>query len=247
MRTLWKLIIIQTKLFLREPFGAFFTLAFAPLLLILFGAIWGNEPSPLFGGRGSMDVSVPAYMGLIVGTVGLMSVPIATSARREAGALRRFKATPLRPLAYIVSDVVVNFAMTLLGIALLVLVGKVVYNVRFEGNIFSVLAAVSLGAFAFFAIGYVIAGLSPTARVAQIIGMVLLYPMMFLSGASMPLEILSPAIRNISRFLPLTHVVTLVRGLWAGDSWGQHGTEVAVLLGVLIVGTLISARTFRWE
>lgn len=247
MRALWKLTVVQAKLFLREPFGAFFTLAFAPLLLILFGAIWGNEPVADFGGFGTMDVSVPAYMGLIVGTVGLMSVPIATSVRRESGALRRFKATPLRPLTYIISDVAVNFVMTLLGICILMVVGKAVYNVRFEGNLLSILGAVSLGAFAFFAIGYVIAGLAPTARAAQIIGMVLLYPLMFLSGAAMPIEILPAGIQNVSRFLPLTHVVSLLRGLWAGDAWSQHGTEVLVLLGVLVVGTIISVRTFRWE
>lgn len=145
------------------------------------------------------------------------------------------------------SDVAVYFAMTLLGIVILVLVGKLAYNVRFEGNLFSVLGAVSLGAFAFFALGYIIAGLSATARVAQIVGMVIFYPMMFLSGAGMPLEILPAGIRSISRFLPLTHVVTLVRGLWIGESWGQHLTEVAVLVGVLAVGLLVSVRTFRWE
>jgi len=247
MRALWKLIVIQAKLFLREPIGAFFTLAFAPLLLILFGFIWGNDPVPEFGGYGTIDVSVPAYVGLIVATVGLMSVPIATSAHRESGALRRFKATPLRPLNYMIADVAVYFAMTLLGIAILMVVGKLVYNVRFEGNLLSIFGAVSLGAFAFFAIGYVITGLAPTARAAQIIGMVLLYPMMFLSGAAMPIELLPAGVQNFSRFLPLTHVVKLVRGLWAGDSWGQHITEVIILLGVLVVGTVISARTFRWE
>ena len=247
MRALWKLIVVQAKLFLREPIGAFFTLAFAPLLIILFGAIYGNDPSPLFGGRGSMDVSVPAYMGLIVGTVGLLGVPIHTSALRETGALRRFRATPLRPLTYMISDVAVYFAMTLLGIAILMLVGRAAYNVQSEGNLLSVFGAVALGAFAFFALGYVIAGASPTARVAQIVGMVIFYPMMFLSGAGMPLEILPEGIRSISRFLPLTHVVTLVRGLWAGDGWGQHLTEVGILLGVLVLGTVVAARTFRWE
>lgn len=247
MRALWKLTVVQFRLFLREPIGVFFTLAFAPLVLILFGSIYGNEPTPLFGGRGTMDVSVPAYMALIVGTVGLMSVPIATSARRESGALRRFRATPLRPLVYMVSDVAVNFLMTLLGIAILVAVGKAVYNVRVEGNMFSILGAVTLGALAFFALGYVIASVSPTARVAQVVGMVLFYPMMFLSGAGLPLEILPEGLRSASRFLPLTHVVTLVRGLWAGDPWGQHLTEVGVLLGILVVGAAVSARTFRWE
>lgn len=247
MRALWKLTIVQFKLFMREPMGLFFTLAFAPLVLILFGSIYGNEPTPLFRGLGAMDVSVPAYMGLIVGTVGLMSVPIATSARRESGALRRFRATPLRPLTYMISDIAVNFLVTLLGIGLLVAVGKVLYNVRMEGNLVSILAAVALGAFAFFALGYVIAGVAPTARVAQVVSMVIFYPMMFLSGAGLPLEILPASIRSLSRFLPLTHVVTLVRGLWAGDSWSQHLTEVGVLLGLLVVGAAVSARTFRWE
>jgi ABC-2 type transport system permease protein len=247
MRTLWKLTLVQAKLFLREPIGAFFTLAFAPLVLILFGFIYGNDPVPMFGGRGSMDVSVPAYMSLVIGTAGLMGVPIATSARREAGSLRRFRATPLRPLTYLISDVVVYFVMTLLGILILVLVGKGVYNVRFEGNPLSVFAAVCLGTSAFLALGYVIAGLAPTARVAQIVGMVIFYPMMFLSGSSMPLETLPAGVRSVSRFLPLTHVVTLTRGLWIGDGWGQHLTEVGILLGVLVLGVLVSVKTFRWE
>jgi ABC-2 type transport system permease protein len=247
MQGLWRLTVVQAKLYLREPVGAFFTLLFAPLVLILFGFIYGNDPEPLFGGRGSMDVSVPAYTGMIVGTVGLMGVPIATAARREAGVLRRFRATPLRPLAYLVSDVAVNLGMTLLGILLLFVVGKLAYNVRFEGNVASVLGSICLGAFAFLALGYVLAGLAPTARVAQVVGMVLFYPMMFLSGAAIPLEVMPEGVRQVSRFLPLTHVVTLIKGLWFGDGWGQHLSEVAILLVLLAVTLGIASRTFRWE
>jgi len=46
---------------------------------------------------------------------------------------------------------------------------------------------------------------------------------------------------------PLTHVVTLLRGVWAGEVLGEHLTEVIVLLGVLVVGAVVSAKTFRWE
>jgi ABC-2 type transport system permease protein len=247
MRALGKLTIVQAKLFIREPIAAFFALAFAPLVLILFGFIFGNEPVTEFGGLGSMDIAVPGYTAMIVGTVGLMSVPIATAARREAGVLRRFRATPLRPLTYIVTDVLVYLAMTLLGILLLVLVGKIVYNVRFEGSLHNVLAAVALGSFAFMALGYVLAGVAPTARVAQVVAMVLFYPMMFLSGASIPLEVMPESVQRAARFLPLTHVVTLVKGLWFGASWGDHLTEVAVLVGILIVGAIVAARVFRWE
>jgi ABC-2 type transport system permease protein len=77
--------------------------------------------------------------------------------------------------------------------------------------------------------------------------MVLLYPMLFLSGAGFPRELLPEGIRKISMFLPLTYVVNLLRGLWIGEAWSAHLTEVAVLVGLLVVGVLISARTFRWE
>ncbi len=247
MNTLWKLTLVQSKLYLREPIGAFFTLLFAPLVLILFGFIYGNDPMPMLDGRGSMDVSVPAYTGMIIGSVGLLSVPIATAARREAGVLRRFRATPLRPVVYLAADVLVYLAMTLLGILLLFLVGKVAYNVRFDGEPFSVLAGITLGTCTFLAVGYILAGLAPSARLAQVVGMVIFYPMMFLSGASIPLEMMPEGVQTFSRYIPLTYVVALLKGLWFGGGWGEYLLEVGVLLGLLAAGVLIAARVFRWE
>jgi ABC-type multidrug transport system permease subunit len=55
------------------------------------------------------------------------------------------------------------------------------------------------------------------------------------------------SLRTISRFLPLTHLVTLLRGLWFGEGWGDFLTEVAVLAGLAMVGTFVIALTFRWE
>jgi ABC-2 type transport system permease protein len=63
----------------------------------------------------------------------------------------------------------------------------------------------------------------------------------------MPLEILPATIQRISDFLPLTYVVKLLRGLWFGETWGQHLLETAVLLGILGICTAVAARFFRWE
>ncbi len=247
MRSLWKLTFTQAKLYLREPMAAFFTIIYAPMMLVLFGMIYGNDPSPLFGGLGPMDVSVPAYTALIIVTVGLISVPIATSSARESGTLRRYRATPLSPLTYLSAETFVYFAMTLLGVMLLVVVGKLAFDVRFEGNLISVLGGFSLGALSFFALGFFIAGIAPTARVAQTVGMVAAFPMMFLSGAAIPLETLPASVRDFARYIPLTHVVTLLRGVWFGDPWRQHLTEASVLAGMLLVCSMLGARTFRWE
>ena len=247
MKELRKLIITQAKLYIREPIATFFTMAYAPLMLILFGSIYGNDPVPMFGDLGTMDISVPAYIGLIIITVGLMGVPITTATNRELGILRRYRVTPLRPWKYILADVLVYYLMTLIGVLLLILIGKVVYDIQFAGKILSIILGFSLGSLSFFAMGYLIAGLAPTARISQVVGMVLAFPMMFLSGAGIPLEVLPDGVRNVPQFIPLTHVVTLMRGLWFGESWGDHLLELGVLSGVLFLATLIAGKIFRWE
>jgi ABC-2 type transport system permease protein len=246
-RGLLPLAASQARLYVREPMATFFTLLFAPLLLVLFGLIYGNEPNELFGGRGSMDVTVPAYIGLVVVTVGLIGIPIQTATHRELGILRRYRATPMRPLTYLVADVAVYYAMSVLGVVLLVIVGRLAFNVRFEGDPLSLLLGFSLCTLSFFALGYVLAGVAPSARVAQTAGMVLTYPMMFLSGASIPLEVLPAGLQQVSAFIPLTYVVRLMRGLWVGDAWASLAPDVAVLAVILVVATAIAVRVFRWE
>jgi ABC-2 type transport system permease protein len=247
MRGFFTLTWVDLKLYFREPLATFFTLAFPPLMVLLFGAMYGNDPSSLFGGRGSMDVSMPAYTAMILATVALIGVPITLGGYREAGVLRRYKATALRPFTYIASDVVANLLMVLVGMVGLVLAGRLLYRVQFQGSVPAVIAAVLFCALAMFAVGYLIASVAPNARTAQVVSLVLFYPMLFLSGASIPLEIMPAGIRQVANVLPLTYVVKLLRGLWFGEPWGQHLLETAVLGGMLVVGAALAARFFRWE
>ncbi len=247
MKSLMKMTWMEAKLFLREPVGAFFTLAFPLMMLLLFGSIYGNKPTPLFNGRGTIDISVPAYTAMIIATTGLMGLTITMAAYRENGILRRLRTTPISPFAVLAAQVIVLFLMTTIGMLLLIVVGKLVYHLRFEGNALSILVGFGLCSLSFFALGFVLAGLMPTARTAQVVGMALLYPMLFLSGAGFPRELLPEAIKKVSAFLPLTYVVNLLRGLWIGEPWGRHLLDVGVLAGILVLGVVISSFTFRWE
>ncbi len=242
-----KLSINQTKLYLREPMAIFFTLLLGPMLLVLMSFIFGKTPQPQLNGLSQMDISVPCYIALIIGITTLTAVPVTAATRRETGVLRRFSATPLRPLAYFLSDILAPFLVALAGVLLLILLGLSVYHVRFAGSWPSLVAGICLSAASFFALGYAIAGVVPNVRAAIVFGNAIVIPMNLLSGALIPLEVLPPEVKNIARFLPLTHVVTLLRGLWFGEPWRDHLLEVAVLTGVLIVGMVVVALTFRWE
>ena len=247
MRCLLKMTWMEAKLFLREPMSAFFTLVFPLMYLLLFGAISGNEPTPQFGGQRTIDVSIPGLTAMIICITGLMSTTMTMSTYREKGVLRRLRTTPVSPLVVLVAQVIVVFVMTGLGMLLLVTAGRLIYHVRFEGNAFSLLAGFVLSSLSFFGIGFILAGSMPTVRSAWVVGMVLLYPMLLLSGAFFTVDLLPEAVQKASAFMPLTYVVNLLRGLWVGEPWGDHLLDVGVLAGMLVVGIIVSAKTFRWE
>jgi len=247
LRGLAKLTRVEMKLFLREFFAVFFTLAFPLIMLFLFGGIYGNKPSPFFGGLGSVDVLTPAYIAMLIGTSGLLTLTISVSSYREMGILRRYKATPLRPQTVLIAELLVIFLMLILGVLLLLVCARLVFHLRFSGNVLSVAGGFVLSSLSFFCLGFVLAGLLPTARAAQAVAMVVYYPMLFLSGAAIPREVLPATVRKVAQVLPMTHVVNLMRGLWIHEPWGRHLTEVIVLAGISAVGLLIAVKTFRWE
>lgn len=247
MRSFWKLVATEMKVVMREPMSVFFTVAFAPLLMGLFGVIFGNKPQSAPGGYGFIDFSVAAYIGMTIATAGLMHLPVTVATYREKSILRRLKITPLSPQAILGAQLVVMLLMTMIGTGLLIMLGKIAFNLRFAGNVFSVAAGFTLCCLSFLTLGFVLAGLAGSARIAQTVSMIIFFPMLFLSGAAMPREIMPKTVQQVSEYLPLTHVISLLRGLWFGEAWGKHMTEVGILAGMLVVGILISARTFRWE
>jgi ABC-2 type transport system permease protein len=98
----------------------------------------------------------------------------------------------------------------------------------------------------FFALGFVLAGVLPTARTAQIVGQVVFFPMFFLSGAAgIQPQMFPDALRRVSDLLPLTYVVELVQKLWIVGEWDTKA--LVVLVCVAVASVLVSAATFRWE
>jgi ABC-2 type transport system permease protein len=96
-------------------------------------------------------------------------------------------------------------------------------------------------------IGFLIASIVPTARFAQPIGSLLLYPMVAISGLFVPVESLPRPLELLSRALPLTYAVSLLQGIWQGERWSSHLGEVTALVIAFAVCTALSTRVFRWE
>lgn len=245
MQAFIKLTYSELKLQLREPMALFFTVVFPVMLLVLFGAIFGNEANEALSGYGQMDLSVPGYIGMIIGTIGMVGIPVSLANYRDLGILRRLRATPIPSGTILWAHVVTQVVIAFVGIVLLFVAGVAFYGLRAPDGNAMIIPAIVMGALSFFAVGFVLAGVMPTARTAQAVGMALFYPMLFLSGAAMPRFIMPEIVQNISRLLPLTHVVILIEDLWLYGTWNL--TSLAVVVTLFVIGLVVSRYTFRWE
>jgi ABC-2 type transport system permease protein len=245
MKSLQKMIIIEFKLFLRQPMAAFFTLIFPLFLLFLFGSIYGNEPSEFLGGRGNVDVSVPGYIAMIIATSGLTNLPIVLTMYREQGILRRYQTSPVSPTTLLLAQVAVSALTAVIGGGLLIVAAVLVYDLILPVSPLATLLAFVLGSLSFLAVGFLLAGILSTSRTATAVGNALLFPMVFLSGAALPRQVLPENIQRIGDWLPLTHVVNLIQDLWYGNGWNLG--SLAVVVGVMLLAGLVATRTFRWE
>ena len=131
------LAILQTKCILmtREYIALFFSIIFCPMLLLIFGMVYGNEPSQMFGGSGTVDVMLPSFVGLVFAGTGLISLPVAVAGSRERGELRRYRMTPLSPMAFLAADVIMYFIISVIGMLIVLLIGRFGYDSSFTGSI----------------------------------------------------------------------------------------------------------------
>lgn len=248
MKSFFTIAAVQAKLFLREPPAFFFTLVFPVLIIAVFGSIFGNTPSPEFDPNyGYIDHETPAMIGIIIATIALMGIPVEVSSSREKKILRRYRATPLKPAKYLSATIFVYFALAIAGMIITVIFAKAVYGLRFDGSWLSFFVGLTLSAVSFFSVGYLIASLAATARIAQTVGQVLFFPMLFLSGATFPIAMMPENVQQVANFLPLTHAVKLLQHLWFGGAWSEVPVQIAILLGTLGIGVVASSVAFRWE
>lgn len=241
-----KLTCVEFLLYLREPSAFFFTLVFPLMLMMLFGSIWGNEPFP-GESYGYIDFSIPAFMGMVIATSGIMGLTTSMAAYREKGILRRFRASPVSPATVLLSELTALFTVTIGGIILLLLAGALVFGARLPGDPLQFAVGFLLSALSVSALGFIPASLAPTARSGLITANIMYFPMLFLSGAALPSQMLPSFLRSFSMVLPLTHAIRLMQGLWLGGDLVDYPVQIAVLTGVLVAGTAVSVRWFRWE
>ena len=248
MRGLLELTWLEIKIFLREPLGALTTIGIPVLLFIVFGRVVGRRPALASqAASGLVRVELPVFVTVLIAINAVLSLVTIISIYREGGILKRLRATPLRPQTILAAHVIVKLLLTVVTLMLTVLVGKRYYPLDVDVPLFRFTIALLVSTLSILSIGFLIASLVPTARFAQPVGAIILYPMIALSGLFFPIESLPPTLQTVARLLPLAYAVSLLQGIWKGDAWSAHPGDLAALAVVFLACTALAAKVFRWE
>lgn len=236
---------MELRLFTRDFFSFFFALVFPVLMLLLFGGIYGN--TPIYDGTdvGTMDISVPAYAVMIMGVTGLMSFPLTLSGYKEKKIYKRFDATPVGKKIIILAQVFTNVIMTLIGILILLIVGKLLYHIQIKGAFLPICVSMLFSIAAMFSMGFLFTAIGQDLKSTTLLCYLFYFIMLFLSGATMPDMLFPDTIKKLSDFLPMTYAVDLMQGVFAGDKLSLHGTELLILGTLAVLCIAVGAILYR--
>ncbi len=241
-----KLLLNESRLAWRTPTGPGMGLGLPLLLLVVFGSIPAmRQPSSDLGGFSYFALSFPILIVVTVLTLSTVILPRSLIAYRETGILRRLSVTPVPPAWLLAAQIVINLAMAVAGFIILTVAGVLAFGLGLPQNFLGFMLAILLTTTSLFAIGLCIAALVRTATVAQGIGGVLFFALMFFGGIWLPRPIMPAVLLNISNWIPLGASVDAIQSTMQGLFPSLH--SILVLTAYTLVFGYLAVRFFKWE
>ena len=245
MKMLAKMTWLELKLFLREPLTVLFAFALPLTILFVMGGVFGNESDPgVYRGVGAMNYYIPAYIALVLASVGLISLPTHLAANRERGVLRRYRASGLPSPVVVTSQILVTLVIGAASALVLVAVGGPLHDVASPASTSRVLLGFVVSGLAFASLGVLLGALLPSSRSAQALGVMLWFVMLMIGGAGPPPEVLSGVMETIGDWTPLRQTIEIIQDGWLdldpGPSW-------VIAAATTVVASLLAIRLFRWD
>jgi ABC-2 type transport system permease protein len=237
----------QQKLFWRAREAAFFTFFLPVLFFLIFGSVYGDETIEKEAMKGSSFLQA-GMIGYGVAATCFAGLAISLVVRRESGVLKRVRATPLPPATYIVSVLGSTFVVFLIEAALIMLLGRTLFDVPLPEDMPSTLAILLIGAASFAAMGVGMTALVRSSEGSSAVINAVYLPMAILSGTFFTTEAYPPFLHAIAVVLPLTHFTEVTRDVMVRNEhvWDNLGS-LSVVLAWGLVGLVGAIRGFRWQ
>lgn len=242
MRAYIELIKIDIKLAMRQRVVIFFNYLFP---LVFFFAMSSAMRARSGTGRAAYVLTMSLVLG-ILGS-GLFGAGVRAIQEREMNILRRYKVTPITSGPLLAASMVTGWVIFMPSIVLLLIISRYWNNLPWPEHLVMLLVFTSLALIAFRSIGLVIASVANTMQEGQILVQLLYFPMLLLSGATIPADAFGPAVKIVSNFIPATYLVKGLNSMLMGQPGKELWLWVLALIITAAVGWMVGMKLFRWE
>ena len=190
---------------------------------------------------------VPAIMGMLLILICAMMTSISIVREKERGTMEVLLVSPVRPLMVIIAKAVPYLVLAFAILITILLMARFVLGVPLQGSLFWILAVSTLYILLALSLGLLISNVAQTQLVALLLSaMVLLMPVVMLSGMLFPVESMPTILQWISAIVPPRYYIQAMRKLMImGVGIGDVAHEVAVLAGMTAVLLAIALKKFN--
>jgi ABC-2 type transport system permease protein len=230
--------------FWRGRESAVFVFLFPVLLFLLLSTVYSGD----YEGRPISVYLVPSLIAYGVANTAFGGLAIMLVLRREAGILKRLRATPLPASTYLGATLCSSLLVFALQAVAIMVLGRLLYGWSLPGEWPSLVLAFAFAAVCFAAMAFGAAALIRSGEGASAVVNVVVLPMTFLSGGFGPTRDYPDFLQAIANVLPLTYLLNIVEGVvYESTPIWEHGGALLVLAAWGGVGIAVAARLFGWE
>ena len=174
---------------------------------------------------------VPAIMGMLLMLICAMMTSISIVREKEKGTMEVLLVSPVRPLMVVVAKAVPYLILAVGILITILLMARFVLDVPLAGSLFWIVAVSVLYILLALSLGLLISNIAQTQLVALLLSaMVLLMPVVMLSGMLFPVESMPRILQWISAVVPPRYYIEAMRKLMImGVGIGEVAREVMVL------------------
>ena len=190
---------------------------------------------------------VPAIMGMLLMLICAMMTSISIVREKEKGTMEVLLVSPVRPLMVIIAKAVPYLVLAFGILITILLMARFVLGVPLAGSLFWILAVSTLYILLALSLGLLISNMAQTQLVALLLSaMVLLMPVVMLSGMLFPVESMPQVLQWLAAVVPPRYYIEAMRKLMImGVGIGEVAREVAVLAGMTVVLLAIALKKFN--
>lgn len=195
----------------------------------------------------SAEFFIPGLIALILLLISALLTSIAIVREKETGTMEQLLVSPARPSQIIIGKVLPYTVLGFLDGLLILVVGSLLFHVPIQGSIALIMVMMLVYVVTGLSLGMLVSTIAGTQSVAMLAAITItVLPSMLMSGFIFPIASMPKVFQWVSRIIPATYFLEIIRGIiLKGNTLQNLYRPALTLLGIDVVLIVLSIRAFR--